>query len=216
MGMTKNYARLVDDTVVEVICLPEEMAIEDIFTPDIAETLMQVPDHVGQGWKWQAGEWQQPEQPVPPALEEIKATLKMRIDAVAETERLKYITPGSGQAMTYQEKVAQAVAYTKVYMAHLANVADGAQGKDIEGVGEPNAAEYPLLAAGLGIDGDTLLEVAETVTYAYALWQQIGAAIEAARLLAKVTIEEAETAEEAQTIFNAVVWPNSQMLGDVV
>jgi len=208
MKMTRNYARLVDDTVVEIICLPEEMALEDIFVLDIIETLMQVPDHVGQGWKWQDGQWQQPEQPAPPALEEIKTSLKMRIDATAELERLKYITPGSGQAMTYQEKVAQAVAYTRAYLAHLANVADGAQGKDIEGVGEPNAAEYPLLAAGLGIDGDTLLEVAETVTYAYALWQQIGAAIEATRLLAKAMIDGAETVDEVQGVFNAVVWPD--------
>jgi len=213
MEMTENYARLVDDTVVEIICLPEEMALEDIFTPEIAETLMQTPDHVGQGWKWQDGQWQEPRLPVPPTLEEIKRNLKAAIDSAAETERLKYITPGAGQAMTYQEKVAQAVSYTKAHLAYVAGLEGMEDGE--EGAGEPNMAEYPLLAAGLGIDGDTLLEVAETVTFAYAIWQQIGAAIEAMRLLAKANIDAAGSVEEAQSLFNAVVWPNPQMLDEV-
>lgn len=105
--------------------------------------------------------------------------------------------------MTYQEKVAQAMTYSKAWFAHLAAP---------DNVPEVKMAEYPLLTASLGIDGDTLLEVAETVTFAYALWQQIGSAIEATRLLAKVAIDDAETAQEAQAIFDALIWPTPQIL----
>jgi len=138
-----------------------------------------------------------------PTLDEVKDSLKAAIDEAAETERLRYITGGAGQAMTYQEKVAQAVAYTKAWLAWQA---------DPDNVPEVKTNEYSLLAAGLGIDGDTLLEVAETVTYAYAIWQQIGSAIEATRLLAKVAIDNAADTEEARLIFDAVIWPTPQML----
>ena len=133
-----------------------------------------------------------------PTLDEIKLSLKSQIDQQAETERLKYITPGVGQGMTYQEKVNQATNYSGLYTAHLA---------DPDNNLKPNDDEYLLLRAGLGIDGNTVLQIAETVTYAYLQWQQIGAAIEATRLQTKALIDEAETAVEAQEIFDAVLWP---------
>jgi len=142
-------------------------------------------------------------EPPAPVLDYIKQDLKSQIDVAAENERLRYITAGSGQAMTYQEKVAQSFAYTKTWLAHAA---------DPDNVPEVKMAEYPLLAASLGIDGDTLLEVSETVTYAYALWQQIGAAIEATRLLAKIAIDNAVDEADAQSIFDAIVWPTPQSL----
>jgi len=203
MTMTKHYARMFGSSVIEIITLPKEINLADVFTHDVAATLQPVPDTVTQGWRLIEGEWQPPEQPELPALDDVKDDLKQRIDTAAETERLKYITPGSGQAMTYQEKVAQAASYTKSWLAHTV---------DPDNAPEVNAAEYPLLAASLGIDGDTLLEVAETVTYAYALWQQIGAAIEATRLLAKIAIDDAADIEDAQSIFDALIWPTPQTL----
>lgn len=129
-----------------------------------------------------------------------KKKLKTQIDNQAEQERLKYITDGVGQSMTYTEKVNQAASYSGLYTAHLA---------DPDNVPKPNDDEYLLLKASLGIDGDTVLEVAETITYAYTMWQQIGAGIEATRLKAKVAIDAAETPEAAQAIFNAIQWPNT-------
>ena len=137
----------------------------------------------------------------PPTLDEIKQDLQMAVDEAAEKERQKYITGGSGQSMTYTEKFNQAVEYTKKWQAHKKN-----PGQEPE----PNENDYLLLKAGLGIDGLTLIEVAETVTYSYAVWQQVGAAIEGARLKAKMAIEEAKTAEDAQTIFAAIRWPNTE------
>lgn len=136
----------------------------------------------------------------PPTLAETKNELKSRVDAAAEQERLKYITAGVGQSMTYTEKFNQAVDYSKKYAAHE---------QDPTNAPEPNEADYLLLKAGLGIDGSTLLEVAETVTYAYAIWQQIGAAIEATRLEGKAAIENAKTTEDAQAIFASIKWPNA-------
>ena len=135
----------------------------------------------------------------PPTVVDTKEALKARVDEAAESERLKYITAGVGQSMTYTEKFNQAVDYSKKYAAHE---------QDPKNAPEPNEADYLLLKAGLGIDGKTLIEVAETVTYAYAIWQQIGAAIEATRLEGKAAIENAKTTEDAQAVFASIKWPN--------
>ncbi|MDI7864830.1 hypothetical protein MRS76_23155 [Rhizobiaceae bacterium n13] len=65
----------------------------------------------------------------------------------------------------------------------------------------------PLLLAEVGITAPTLAEVASVVHAAYTQWQQIGAAIEAARLGAKSAIYAAATIEEAESIAMEVAWP---------
>ncbi|WP_279110635.1 hypothetical protein [Bartonella apis] len=129
-----------------------------------------------------------------------KEQLKARVDAAAENERLKYITAGVGQSMTYTEKFNQAVDYSKKYTAHA---------NDPKNVTAPVENEYPLLRASIGIDGSSMIEVAETVTYAFALWEKIGAAIEGIRLKAKAAIGDAKTEEEAQAVFASIKWPNA-------
>ena len=148
--------------------------------------------------KWVAGEVVEYTPPEPP-LSEIKKQLKQQVDMAAENERLKYITSGVGQSMTYQEKYNQAVDYSKKYTAHK-------QAPDE--LPEPNENDYLLLKASLGIDGKTLIEVAETVTYSFAIWQQIGAAIEAKRLETKALIDEAKNNAEAKSIFETMKWPS--------
>ncbi|MBI0166492.1 hypothetical protein H3V13_00760 [Bartonella sp. M0280] len=129
-----------------------------------------------------------------------KEKLKASVDAAAEKERLRYITDGVGQSMTYTEKFNQAVDYSKKYAAHQA---------DPKNVTAPVENEYPLLRASIGIDGSSMIEVAETVTYAFALWEKIGAAIEGIRLKAKAAIGDAKTEEEAQAVFASIKWPNA-------
>ena len=148
--------------------------------------------------KWVAGKVVEYIPPEPP-ISEIKKQLKQQVDIDAERERLKYITSGVGQSMTYQEKYNQAVDYSKKYIAHK-------QAPDE--LPEPNENDYLLLKASLGIDGNTLIEVAETVTYSFAIWQQIGAAIEAKRLETKALIDEAESVAEAKSIFETIKWPS--------
>lgn len=112
---------------------------------------------------------------------------KAEIDAAAERERLRYITPGAGQAMTYQAKVEEARA--------LAMETE-----------DPDPAHYPLLSAEIGITAPSLAEVASVVVAAYQQWQMIGAAIEAARLGAKRAVDLAETLADLDAI--EVTWPN--------
>lgn len=136
--------------------------------------------------------------PLPPNLEEMRETLKKRVDAAAEKECQKYSNEGSGQMAIYREKADQAVAYSKKWFEHKTSP---------ETVPEPNENDYLLLKAGIGIEGDTMIEVAALITQTYAEWQVIGAAIEGVRLKTKMAISEAKTAEEAQAIFAAIEWP---------
>lgn len=116
-------------------------------------------------------------------LGELKQGLKIAVDAGAETERLRYITGGAGQAMTYARKVDQARA--------------------VQAMADP--VDFPLLSASIGIDGEDIQAVAATVLAMDAAWELIGAAIEAARLGAKRAIDLAETAEDARAVVPA--WP---------
>nr|WP_282188626.1 hypothetical protein [Brucella tritici] len=122
-----------------------------------------------------------------PNLATVKTALKAKIDADAEIERLKYITPGNGQAMTYQQKVTEAQAF--------------------KAAASPVEADYPILSSEVGITAETLGEVADTVLAAFAQWQQIGAAIESIRLGAKRDIDAAQDEAAARAVVNAIVWP---------
>jgi hypothetical protein len=120
-------------------------------------------------------------------LAALKDRAKAQIDAEAERQRLRWITPGAGQAMTYARKVEQAKAV-------LAAV-------------DPQPADYPMLAASIGIDGADIVGVANTVVAMDAAWEQIGAAIEAARLTAKQEIDGAGSVAAVEAV--EVVWPQS-------
>ncbi|CDN52546.1 Hypothetical protein RG1141_CH01810 [Neorhizobium galegae bv. officinalis bv. officinalis str. HAMBI 1141] len=131
---------------------------------------------------------QSPYTPAPgPALDQVKVRLKAIVDADAEIERLKYITAGAGQAMTYQQKADEAREYLE---------------ED-----QPDAADYPLLTAEIGITGATIADVANVIIASFQQWQVIGGAIEAARLGTKAAIDAAETVDDAEAAANAIFWP---------
>ena len=121
----------------------------------------------------------------------IKAELKAAVDQAAETERLNFITPGAGQAMTYQQKIDEARAF--------------------KAASSPKAADFPVLSSEVGITAETLSEVADIVLAAFAQWQQIGAMIESIRLGAKRDIEAAEDETAARAIIGTVIWPSAQV-----
>lgn len=108
-----------------------------------------------------------------PDLEETKRFYLSQADEYAEREREQFITPGNGQAMSYEEKHRQALA----------------------GGGSMITAEAEALEI-------TEQEVIDSVLAARAQWEQIGAAIEAARLKAKKSIRHANTPADAH---NAVI-----------
>lgn len=114
----------------------------------------------------------------------------LAVDSAAERARLSHITGGAGMALTYQEKKDQAIAV----------------------LGQPENAEldladYPVLAASVGIEANTLREAATLVMDRYEAFAEVGGAIERLRLAAKKAIKEAGSAEEAKAIFEAVAWP---------
>lgn len=120
-------------------------------------------------------------------LKALKSDLCDAVDRAAEQERCKYITSGAGQAMTYVQKADEA---SRFLMAE-----------------DPDATEYPLLAAEVGITAPTIGGVATVVFAAYQSWQQLGAAIEAVRLGSKKAINAAETTEHAIELSSGIVWP---------
>lgn len=64
-----------------------------------------------------------------------------------------------------------------------------------------------MLAASIGIDGADIVGVANTVVAMNAAWEQIGAAIEAARLTAKQAINGAVSTAAVEAV--EVVWPQT-------
>lgn len=183
-----NFARIDKGEVIEVVTLPEGLGPKDFFTSELAKAFVSCPDDVKDHWMYSKGEFSPPTEPPGPDLTAFKTSLKTSIDEAAETERLKYITPGAGQALTYMQKSDEARRYLS---------------ED-----NPDAANYPLLSAEVGITADDMTGVANIVASAFTQWQQIGAAIEATRLGAKASIDASSNVENAQKIFDAISWPS--------
>lgn len=113
-----------------------------------------------------------------PDLDEARAFYLAEADRKAEAERSRYITPGNGQAMTYEDKHREAV-----------------------------AGDGPLLRAEAEALEMTVAEVAASVLAARAQWEQAGARIEAARLKAKKQIRQAQTPAEMHAAVKAMPLP---------
>ncbi len=93
------------------------------------------------------------------------------VDQAAENARMRHLTPGSGQSMTYEVKYQEAL-----------------------------AGGGPMISAEAEALGMTVQEVIDSVLAARQQWQVLGAQIEAARLKAKKAIREAQTAAEMHRI----------------
>lgn len=134
--------------------------------------------------------------PVIPSLDEVKAGLLAKLDRDAELVRLRYITPGAGQAMTYQEKSEQASA-----VLDLGEVAANALTE------ADRVAQFPVLSASVGIEADTLYAAAELVWARKEAWASLGGGIERVRLQAKKAIADAVDAASAEAAYEGVTWP---------
>lgn len=150
---------------------------------------MFVPDDMENRDRQAIAEWEASGNMVPaftPPLLSVKSVLMAQIDSEAEACRLRYITGGAGQAMTYQQKATEAA--------------------DCLAQSNPQPDDFPLLAAEIGITAETLLVVARVVFDAHQGWRQVGATIEALRLSAKQTVAAAETAADALSAAQ-IDWP---------
>ena len=117
-------------------------------------------------------------------IEAVRAASAAAVDAAAESARLRFITPGAGQAMVYQQKAAEARA-----------ILAGGDGP------------FPHLLAEVGITAPTLDEVANVVMAMENAWLAVSAAIEAKRLAGKRDIAQAQSQAEVDAILAAIEWP---------
>ncbi len=120
-------------------------------------------------------------------LDDLKARAKNDIDEGAGTIRGRYITSVRGQPETYMIKEAEANEYLKA--------------------SNPLASEYPMLAAEIGINGDTMAEVATMIVSKANEWRQFASVIENIRLSKKKAIDEVVNEDELTAIIADVQWP---------
>lgn len=92
------------------------------------------------------------------------------IDKLAERQRLRYLTGGEGKGMIYLQKRDEANAASLV--------------------GAPSPEDFPMLASTLGVDGESIAEVAATVKAKADVWLVIGAHIEKTSSVAQKAIED--------------------------
>lgn len=116
---------------------------------------------------------------------ELRAGAKATIDAAAEAARSRFVTSGSGQAMTYQRKLEEARLH-----------ADGAPGP------------FPILEASIGADGVNLAAVAAVVLATADAWAGIAAQIEGLRLGAKRAVDQASDGAAIAAIVGNIEWPS--------
>lgn len=100
----------------------------------------------------------------------LRIALSNGIDAEAEQIRQRFLTPGAGQAMTYQRKEAEARAW----------MAD-------------NTAPTPFLSAEAPARDVTVADLAAEVIMLADQWTAIGSAIEGLRMGAKAALQRAGT-----------------------
>jgi hypothetical protein len=134
--------------------------------------------------------------PLPVDVPAEKAAYQKKIDADAETARLQFITPGSGMALTYQEKFAQAQAVAQMG-ADAANTL----------AAQEREAQFPTLSASVGIEAGTLYDCAQLVLARYAVFAQASLAIERSRLAGKAAVSAAQDITAMRAAYEAITWP---------
>lgn len=119
---------------------------------------------------------------ITPSLEEYKKTKIEKIDIISENQRLKYITGGAGQALTYQEKSEQASDY-------------------IVASSPVDLTPYPFIQAEVNATGKDSTTVANDILAAQSLWISKGSSIEEYRIKAKIDLLNATLSSDIDNIF---------------
>lgn len=119
----------------------------------------------------------------PPDLTPLKLAAKNTIDANAELARLRYITPGAGQALEYQEASDEASRYV---------ITNG-------------AGAYPMLQASVNAgEAPDLATAASIISAREAAWASIGAQIRQLRIAGKLAVDAAQTPDAIAAASNVV------------
>lgn len=130
-----------------------------------------------------------PEEPI----ERARARAIRAIDQAAESARQLWITPGSGQAMEYQESSDEAA-------------------RAIAAADPLDPADYPWLAAEQAAQAQvgqmlTIRQVAQITAGTRAAWVSAGSTIKELRRAAKLRVAEATTPGEVDAAVGAIQWP---------
>ena len=114
-------------------------------------------------------------------IDELQADAIARVNQHAETLRGQYLTPGTGQALTYLCKLMDAQAY--------------------QAAGYPMpATAYPWISAEANATGKTPQTIAQLIIAAGQRWHSVGAQIEAARQQALTALK---TATDGKAVYDA-------------
>ena len=189
-----QYAVLDGLTVINVVLLddPSDWVNEN---PALA---IRQSDAACIGDVWDGAQFQRPASAIQTTSSlDVKTTLCQQVDEAAETVLQRYITPGSGMAMVYQEKMAQALAVAALGEA-AANAMSAAD----------REAQYPTLSASVGIEAATLWGCAQLVLTKYTQFATLSLSIERSRLQGKAAIKAAATESEAVAAHSAIAWPS--------
>lgn len=122
-----------------------------------------------------------------PSLDASKSIACEAVNSAAEAQRLRYITSGIGQSMTYSQKLDEA---RMILVDDAATTAADAMTPD------ELKATYPMIWASIPADGKTASVVAASVHGKALAWAQIGAQIEKKRRDALDAIAAAATPEQ--------------------
>lgn len=115
-----------------------------------------------------------------------KSNAQYQIDAISETQRLKYITSGYGQTLTYQEKAEEASDYIVA--------------------GSPvDLTPYPFIQAEANATGKDATTAANDILVAQSLWISKGSSIEEKRIKAKIDIDNAITLDDITNIVTLAI-----------
>ena len=141
--------------------------------------------------RWEGGELRPYTPEIP--LAAVKAAAIDRVDREAELERLRFLTPGTGQALEYRTTLQEAQ-----------RLLAGTEAS-------PDPGSYPFLAAeqeaqaALGTTR-SLRDIATGILAAEAAWTAGGARIKLLRRLAKLKIEAATSADEVAAAARDIPW----------
>lgn len=122
----------------------------------------------------------------PVDLNAIKDEAKRNVDQTSEETRLRYVTSGSSQAMTYQEKGDEAADYV-------------ANGYPVD------LASYPFIQAEVNATGKTPTAAADDILAQKSAWIVIGAAVEEVRIGGKINIDAAVDEAAVNSIRDAAL-----------
>lgn len=132
-----------------------------------------------------------------PPLDEVKANYKAKIAADAEACRLRYITPGSGKAMSYMEKHNQANAVHDMGQS-AANALTETEYRSM----------FPTLAASVGLESATLWDAMLLVIARYEAWATVSFSIDRTEIAGKKSVGDASDAAAVKAAYEAITWPN--------